>query len=194
MSAALKHPDLMTVEEFLKWDAPGPYYWQLIDGVPDAMAPPGRVHARIQSELSRLVDNHLVETGRPCHAFVTPGVKPRAQSSRNMRVPDVAVSCTPDDGGDRELKDPILIIEILSPSNHARTWANVWTYETIPSVQEILIVQSESMGIDLLRRGPDGAWPTDPETILEGPFTLTSIGLTLTITDLYRGTWLLDRG
>jgi hypothetical protein len=31
------------------------------------------------------------------------------------------------------LTDPVLLIEILSPSNQAETWANVWAYATIPS-------------------------------------------------------------
>ena len=190
MSAALKHPDLMTVEEFLKWDAPGPYYWQLIDGVPVAMAPPGGTHGTVQGELGRLIGNHLRAAGSSCRVVVTPGVIPRFHAARNMRVPDIGVTCAPDRRDDHALRDPILLIEILSPSNYQETWANIWTYQTIPSVQEILIVQSESIGIDLLRRGPDGVWPPDPETILEGRFMLTSIGLTLTITDLYRGTWL----
>ncbi len=39
MPAALKSPSLMTLAEFLAWDAPGGTAWELIDGVPQAMAP-----------------------------------------------------------------------------------------------------------------------------------------------------------
>ncbi len=39
MSASLNVPELMTVEEFLAWDAPGPHRWQLVDGEAHAMAP-----------------------------------------------------------------------------------------------------------------------------------------------------------
>ena len=39
MAAALKRPQLMTVDAFLDWDSPGPYVWQLVDGQPMAMAP-----------------------------------------------------------------------------------------------------------------------------------------------------------
>jgi hypothetical protein len=39
MAAALKRPAYMTLAEFLVWDAPSGLPWQLIDGVPQAMAP-----------------------------------------------------------------------------------------------------------------------------------------------------------
>ena len=38
MSSALRPPKLMTVAEFIAWDAPGEERWQLVDGEPVAMA------------------------------------------------------------------------------------------------------------------------------------------------------------
>src|SRR5665811_1526909 len=52
MPAALKIPEWMSLEEFLTWDAPGPGPWQLIDGVPVAMAPAGSTHGLIQSTIA----------------------------------------------------------------------------------------------------------------------------------------------
>jgi Uma2 family endonuclease len=57
---------------------------------------------------------------------------------------------------------PVLIIEILSPSNWPETWTNVWAYTTIPSVREILIVHSTKIGVELLRRDAAGHWPEHP--------------------------------
>ena len=39
MSYALDIPPLMTVEEFLVWDAPDDRTWQLVDGEAQALAP-----------------------------------------------------------------------------------------------------------------------------------------------------------
>ena len=36
----------------------------------------------------------------------------------------------------RSLADPLLLVEILSPSNEAKTRVNEWAYATIPSVRE----------------------------------------------------------
>ena len=58
--------------------------------------------------------------------------------------------------------DPVLLIEILSPSNEAQTRANIWAYTTIPSVREILAVHSTRIEAELLRRNPDGSWPEEP--------------------------------
>jgi len=59
---------------------------------------------------------------------------------------------------------------------------------TIPAPREILIIRTASAGVELLRRGDDGASSEQPLTIASGTFTLSSIGLTLPIAALYRGT------
>ena len=88
------------------------------------------------------------------------------------------------------LADPVLLIEILSPSNQAETWANVWTYTTIPSVKEILVLKTATIGAEFLRRNEDGTWPQWPLTLTTGNLTLESIGLTVTLAAPYRTTQL----
>jgi Uma2 family endonuclease len=190
MTAALKLPEFLTVDAFLAWDTPMGALWQLVDGVPQAMAPASPTHGAIHAEMAALIREHLIATGSPCYVVVAPGVIPRVQSETNMRVPDLAVSCTPALPGDNALRDPVLLIEILSPSNRAETWTNVWSYTTIPSVREILILHSTRIGADLLRRGVDGSWPERPQAIDQGDLTLDSIGYTGPITAFYRTTWL----
>jgi Uma2 family endonuclease len=82
----------------------------------------------------------------------------------------------------------VLLIEILSPSNQAETWANVWTYATIPSVKEILVLKTATLGAELLRRNEDGSWPQWPLTLTTGDLTLESIGLTIPLASPYRTT------
>ena len=86
------------------------------------------------------------------------------------------------------MENPVLIIEILSPSNQAETWANVWTYITIPSVREILVLSSLGIGADILRRRADGTWPEEPEEIAQGDLILESIGFRVPLADIYRTT------
>jgi Uma2 family endonuclease len=181
-------PDLMTVAEFLQWDSPGGYLWQLVDGVPVAMAPPVPLHGAIQNEIGRVIGNHLIERGGKCTAITTPGIIPPFQSDRNFMVPDLAVTCSAADMAGKALHEPILLIEILSPSNHAETWRNVWAYMTIPTLREILVIRTASVGVDLLRREDDGKWPDRPLAITTGAFSLTSIDLSLPVAALYRGT------
>ena len=60
MSAASQLPHLMTVAVFLDWSTPdGSDRWELIDGIPRAMAPASDQHGAIQAQAARLLGNHL---------------------------------------------------------------------------------------------------------------------------------------
>ena len=188
MSEAVKIPLLLDVAAFLDWDAPEPGLWQLVDGEPHAMAPASLPHNSILFETGRLIGNHFVARGSPCRVIPTPGVIPRVRADRNFRIPDLGVTCSPDPLDGYALPDPVLLIEVLSPSNRAETWGNVWTYTTIPSVEEILVLHTASIRADLLRRRPDGSWPEMPDTVTDGPLRLDSIGFQVDLASLYRGT------
>jgi Uma2 family endonuclease len=153
MSSALKPPAEMTVAEFLAWDALSPERWQLVDGEPVAMAPTSRSHGALQSELGRLIGNHLVASGSPCTLVTAPGIIPRVRAKENYRIPELAVTCTPYEAEEYDVSNPVLIVEILSPSDRAETWRNVWSYTTVPSLREILILSSTGIRAELLRRG-----------------------------------------
>ncbi len=183
-----KIPERMSVEQFLAWNPPDGQLWQLVDGEPQAMAPANRTHGAIQNELGSLIRNHLAARSSPCSVVASPGVIPRVQANTNIRVPDLAVTCSGYQSEESALTDPVLLIEILSPSNQAETWANVWTYTTIPSVREILVMRTASIGAELLRRNPDGTWPERPESIVDGELLLDSIGFRVPLADIYRTT------
>ncbi len=153
------------------------------------MAPPNRTHGAIQAELGSVVGNHLVQRGSLCTVVMNVGVIPRILAAHNMRVPDLAVTCSPYEAEELALVDPVLIVEILSPSNQAETWANVWTYTSIPSVREILVLRTVAIAADLLRRAADGTWPSEPQAVVAGgDLVLDSIGLRVPLAALYRTT------
>lgn len=183
-------PSRMTVAEFLDWRGDGSgRHFELVDGEPRAQDPASVTHGIIQATIARLIGNHLV--GTPCRVIAAPGVIPRVRSNWNTRVPDLAVNCVPDERGQRALPDPILIVEILSPTNEAETRENVWAYATIPSVREILLVRSTDIGAELLRRQDDGSWPEQPELIGEiGELALDSIAFHSPLAAFYDDTHL----
>jgi Uma2 family endonuclease len=180
----------MTVDEFLDWDPHDPTVrrWQLVDGEPVAMAPGSENHASLQNELGALLRNHLLERGSACRALTEAGVVPRAAANWNFRIPDLLVTCAPPGSG-TIVADPVLVVEILSPSNEIETRGNIWAYTTIPSVREILAVRSTRIEAELLRREPDGSWPGQP--VILGPgdtLTLASIDFVAPLRALYRTT------
>lgn len=180
--------DRLTTEEFLVWDSGdrSGRRWQLRDGVPEAMAPATEAHGAIQSEFGRLIGNHLLASGDRCRVITEPGITPRVRSAENVRIPDLAVTCAPP-SAERLVSEPVLVIEILSPSNAEETWENVWAYTTIPSVTEILVISSTAIEAELLRREPDGSWPPAAAPIGPGDtLRLDSIGLALPLRAAYR--------
>jgi Uma2 family endonuclease len=176
----------MTLQEFLAWEAPGHGRWQLIDGVPVAMAPAGRAHGIVQATMAALIVDHLSATGSPCVALTNPGIVPGFQASRNFFIPDLAVTCSEADNDPAALHHPVLAIEILSPSNHAETWRNIRAYMLIGSVQEILVIHTAAVRVELLRRRADGSWPDDVTPVTQGEFELASIALRVPLSVLYR--------
>ncbi|WP_342446962.1 Uma2 family endonuclease [Methylocapsa acidiphila] len=186
-------PAGMTVAEFFAWNPSTPLPWQLIDGEPQTMARGSRTHGAIQSQVAHLIAGYLEARGGPCTILTTPNVIPRIQSKTNVRIPDLAVICSAYEFEESALEDPVLLIEIHSPNNRAEIWANVWAYATLPSVQEILVFSTASIGAELLRRNPDGSWPSEPLMIETGDVTLESIGFSFPLVAAYRTTYLAAR-
>jgi Uma2 family endonuclease len=151
------HRPLLTVDECHDWEPPPGLEdrrWELVDGEPVCMAPPGINHGAIQSQAAMLFGLHL-RTHRPsCSVITTPGVIPHLRPRFNERVPDLGISCAPFTDA-RPLVDPVPLVEILSPSNEAKTRVNAWAYATIPSVQEVLILSSTAIRAEILRQGDD---------------------------------------
>ena len=155
MAVLAKISARMSVNEFLNWDSGDALRYELADGEPRAMALANRTHGTLQGRLATLINNHLDRENRPCSLVVEPGVVPHLLSDHNVRVPDLAVTCAPYQTEEAVLTDPVLLIEILSPSNQAKTWTNIWAYTSFPSVQEILVLRADRIGAELLRRsGP----------------------------------------
>jgi Uma2 family endonuclease len=89
------------------------------------------------------------------------------------------------------LPDPVVLIEILSPSNASDTWDNVWAYTTIPSVREIVVVHSTRVKAELMRRAADGRWPAQPDEIgADGALRLESIDFACPLRAAYAQTHL----
>jgi Uma2 family endonuclease len=188
MSTALKLPPRMTVAEFLEWepDDRSGALWQLRDGEPEMMAPASDRHGAIQARLAFLIISHLDAGNSGCRAIIAPGVVPTERSEDNCLVPDLGITCVPPTG-EHLMHEPLVLIEILSPTNVSKTRANIRAYMTIPGVQEIVVVHSTAVVAEILRRGVEGVWPEQPDVIdATGELRLDSIGFATPLRDAYR--------
>jgi len=193
MSSASKQSavPLMTAEVFLAWDGGGHVgKLELIDGVVRAMAPASATHAIIQGNLVAAIPMHLRGQSSPCRAATCAPIRPAiGKLASNIRAPDVAVSCAPPSAS-KTFDEPVLIIEVLSPGNIDDTWESIRALAPLPSLTEIVVVGSEAVLVEIYRKDGRGAWTFEPEIHTDGSFRLNSIGLDLTVSDVYRGTHL----
>lgn len=180
--AALKG---MTLDDFLRWQDGGDTRYELIDGLPVAMAPPARAHGILCARLAGALDAAL-RSRRPCNVQAEAGIA-RADRADTCYIADLAVTCRPHERGEQLVGDPILVVEILSPGTerHDRQ-IKVPAYRQIASVAEILLIDSESLYAEILRREGE-RWTSEIVRGGEGELFLAALGLRLGMADLYDG-------
>ncbi len=105
--------------------------------------------------------------------------------------PDGSVTCSPA-GGAKAIADPVVLIEVQSPSDEAQTRANVWACATIPSVVEILLLASTSISGELLHWDSLEQWADAPLMLdAGGDVHMASIGCSTSLRDFYVATSLV---
>ena len=107
-------------------------------------------------------------------------------------VADLAVICEPLRAEDRLIRNPVLIVEVLSPSTAATDrQIKVSDYRRIPSVTEILLIDSESAFAEVHRREGD-RWITEMMRGPDATRALNSVPLAISLSELYEGVPLLE--
>jgi len=190
MSGVVRLPARMTAAEFLAWNPGGAQRFELVDGIPRAMAPAAIIHGFLQNELGSRLRIHLRARNSACSVIANPGVVPRLMPDHNFRIPDLGVTCSPLTPTQTMLDEPVLLVEILSPGNQPKTWSNVWAYTTIPTVRELLVLHTSRVAADILRRTGDGGWPQRFAPAADGVLSLETLGFQVPLAELYEGTGL----
>jgi len=120
------------------------------------------------------------------HGEAEPGII-RPDRDDTYYVADLAVTCSPYQRGEQLVKEPILIVEILSPATerHDRR-TKLPAYRAIESVNEILLIDSESIYAEILRREGD-RWITELVQGRDATLRLPSVDLRIAMAELYEG-------
>ena len=104
----------MTVAEFFAWTPPFAYLWQLVDGEPQQMAMANLTHGSLQGEIGAAIRDRLAQRASPCSVITAPGIVPHVVAETNIRVPDLAVTCTGYDAEESALTDPVLVVRSVA--------------------------------------------------------------------------------
>ena len=172
----------MSLAAFLDWDDGTDTRYELIDGRVVAMAPPNPRHSAMTGRLARLIGNALMP---PCEVFVEAGIVTPTRADTYLQA-DLAVSCRPVGQQDRDVAEPILVVEVESPGTvrHDRE-VKLGRYQELTSVQEILLVASAERRVQLWRREGE-RWSAEDVTG-DAVLRLESCNLDIPLADLYAG-------
>lgn len=175
----------MTSDEFIAWamEQPGGQRFELVAGEVVGMAPERSSHALMKFHIARRLAESVERQGLPCQVYPD-GMAVEVDDATTYE-PDALVRCgSPLPDNAVKLNDPVIVVEVLSPSTRARdAGAKLADYFRLPSVRHYLIVRTEDRAIIHHARGSDGTILT--RIVRDGPLHLDPPGLV--VTDLFPG-------
>lgn len=169
----------MTSDEFIAWamSRPKGERYELAAGEVVAMAPERAAHARAKLRIVRRLAEAIEAQGLPCEAY-TDGMAVEVDAE-TIYEPDATLRCgapLPDDAV--RMTDPIIVVEVLSPSTRARdAGAKLEDYFRLPSVRHYLIVKTENRTV--IHHARDAAGAITTRIVTDGALHLDPPGIEL---------------
>ena len=149
----------MSVDEYFALDRSSrDVRYEYIDGVVTMLAGGTSNHSRISVNIINQL--YMALEGKSCRVFNS-DLKVRVSPTRYV-YPDVFVSCDLDDleRGDSDIiQHACIVIEVLSPTTEAYDRIKKFSYyRDCPTIQEIVLVSTQEIAVDLYRRANDKLW------------------------------------
>ncbi len=182
---------LMPPEAYLEWEAEQPLKYEYLNGLAFAMTGGTVPHNDIALNLVTALKPHLKARG--CRVNVA-DVKVQVSSNGPYFYPDVVVSCDEQDRHARQfIQSPCLIVEVLSPGTAGFDRGEKFrAYRRLKSLQEYVLIDSETQSVDCYRRNNQGKWeltayPPDEESSNGGDLDIhfTSIDFRWSLSLIY---------
>lgn len=176
-----------TLEEYLELDKNSEEKYEYFNGEVFAMAGGSPNHARLGFDIGTLFSQKL--KGRNCEAFNS-DMRVKVPAALPYRYPDLSVVCGKpvfeELNGQEMLVNPILIVEVLSPSTAAYDLKDKFTaYQSIDSFQEYLIVSQDRPHVIQHIRQSKGRWLRIDIEGLDAEVALESVNVTLSLNEIY---------
>lgn len=181
-----KPQERMSLEEFFALIESDPEHrYEYIDGYAYMMTGGSPDHSIIGANMTRILGEQLRK--RPCIAYNS-DVYIELDGEENCLCPDASVSCDRrDHHATKVIHYPCVVAEVLSPGTKARDRGiKADLYQNMPSVQEILFIDTQVMRVQLYRRETD-YWAmrsfTQDDTV-----ELTSLNIQIPVAEVYEKT------
>jgi Uma2 family endonuclease len=179
-------PRYLSPEEYLDRERVAATKSEYLDGRLVAMAGASENHSLLQSAVNALLFFQLRRRGCQVHGS---DMRVRTPNRRAYTYPDLTIVCGEpqfEEGRRDTLLNPVVIIEILSPSTamYDRT-EKFARYRQIPTLREYLLVAQDAPTIEHFIRQQDEQWLWSIAEQLTDTITLPAIDCTLALADVY---------
>jgi Uma2 family endonuclease len=176
----------VSLEDYMAAERQAETKSEYLSGEVFAMSGASRQHNLIVWNLSGTLYAQL--KGRGCEAYVG-DMRVHIPATGLYTYPDIAVACGEprfEDAALDTLLNPTLLIEVLSPSTEGYDRGKKAAhYRTLDSLREYVLVSQEEARVELLTRQKEGHWLLSEASRLDETVTLSSIGCTLRLADVY---------
>lgn len=182
MARAAARDDLpRSLGDFVSWHEAQPERWEFVGGECVLMAPASRAHTMLKGNVFAALRQALA--GSPCTAY-SDGIEIR--DAGQSAIPDVVVSCREPDLDSPVEPEPVLIVEIVSPTTAHRDRVEKWAaYRRIQSLRHYMLVEQSRRLVELHTR--QSAFVFEERFIETGAVPLAGIGVTLELDAIYQG-------
>jgi Uma2 family endonuclease len=147
-----------SVEDYLAREQQTEIKHEYLAGQIVAMGGASRAHGLITGSLHAL----LLPNARrkDCQLFMA-DMKVRIDHEGDswFYYPDLVLTCNQADRDPHYVRQPCLLVEVLSPSTeHIDSREKLLAYRLLPSLREYLLLRQDSLQADLYQRGEEGRW------------------------------------
>lgn len=174
--------------QYLQTERQSPTKNEYLAGQVFAMAGASFAYVRITGNL--LATLHQSLRGSKC-IVLSSDMRVKIPAASAYFYPHVAVVCGKpqfEDEQEDNLLNPVVIIEVLSPSTEAFDRGEKFlVYQRIPSLREYLLVAQDTVYVEHFVRQPDGQWLRREYTLMEQVVHLESIDVDLPMHAVYEG-------
>jgi Uma2 family endonuclease len=177
-----------TPDEFFAWQRNQDKNYELVDGLPvlplKMMTGASRAHDKVVVNVIRELATQL--RGGP-GGPTTDDLAVRIPAG-NVRRPDIAIECAEGDRRDMEVREPRVVVEVLSPSTRTLDrFRKLVEYQSIGSLHPILRIDTETPRIDIVTREADAPWVPETFQGFDAVVDLPAVGASLRLADVFEG-------
>ena len=190
MTVALPLP-FLTPEQYLEIEEKAEFKSEYWEGQMYAMAGGTPRHSDASGGALTALRNRL--KGKRCGVFNS-DLRLRDAQSKFYTYPDIAIVCAvPEFDAKHTLTNPIVLVEVLSPSTEAHDRGFKFErYQHITTLRDYVLIAQDKARVEIFSRQPDNSWHYQAFEGLDATALIPAVDVLLPLQEIYDGVTFAD--